>query len=1202
MDNALSTDRGGETNNNHRNDRRNYSSSGYQRGGGGGGRNNYRGGYRGGDGNRGGRGGRYNNNHRPYHQRGGGGDDTGRGGRGGGWGGGSTSHHHHNSNQSTVPQGNRFVADQTQNSHRRDPKQRVLQDLLQMVNKIGEIPKPQSVANDDENVSVSDNTQQRDVVRIQASNIQGLTGVVCSPSNIDLFLQHEDNNNNQNQSIGITAEKYYGPMVASVVHCQSVWPIQTACYATLTLSIDCYSKVSNVAQNSSTFAERCVDYATLILSRDLDLLFLDSKSAISSLASKSDPLVDFTRTLTRVRLTLRYLCMLTSFNIIQKKDSDANEDLETMIEAVTIGEPTTMIGFMTIFARAAVVCAQSNDNKNSGFILASLIWSMIPYLTSIESKTWLVETLVNPLEEVLVSSYQSSYSPGVGSKAILLKEEQLEDIQAPGEDDDDDDDEDEDDDELDDDDDAAGQVCDSLQDLLRAVKHFLNMDEITDNAIPVRFSLFTDTPWKEVQGPAMPSNVSASLKKEGGDNDIPENDDPDAMGVEADVNIETVTEKASLTYTDHPLKLNIFAMCKSLILLLGIDQPMNNNETENSIKIAKTNLHGAVYGRLPIFGPPPELQDEDDEIDDTSKKTSNERLNLYQKTFGLVDRYFISESIRDILLCHESSVTDAGIEHGSVKFVAEQILSLNLMLKGNKNEGHDSSGIEYIIIETLVTLIVQNTRDSPMSIVFLSRIVLELVRLQPQIMSPVIAIAVSILFKDYMPTIVPKGRCNLSTFLSFHLINTDYQWPASYWKIYEPFVLFGWKNSRGAFVKGTLSLIVESLSNPESLISDCLPKGSGLGNHLIEKAGRSDSLKVEVLDQLTTDIRTRMYANEDEGMILGYLTSDDVSESTLAAMTDRQDVLHPIDPKARSWWRLFVVASALFAPAKQEYERIKNVVEIAINTESSDMEEEKTENAMTDANHDDVLTLIKDAISRYKSLISGVISKDANTIDDSSETLSGAELFILEQLEVNTVYSRSTLEGCLHSLIFHKCIRIDNVLKWLLNDVNGTVDGKDTRVYLRWWEIATSSIQFCVYQIMIKAPEVSEAMSIDDGVDSSSLTTQKAKKVIEFLEPALSYVIRRVCNILTSLPSPDGKGTKLTPTQVDLVEGVKYVIVDSYSIFLTSLQDSHTSQSDLKVILAESSIAAAKLLTSIRNDSRVESPAVDILRRTIQRL
>jgi MIF4G like len=829
MDNALNTDRA-ESNTNNNNNRRNYTSGGYQRGGGG--RHNYRGGYRG-DGNRGGGRGRYHNNNRPYNQ---GGGDAGRGGRFSGRGGGN---HHHQANQSAVPQGNRFVADQTQNHHRHDPKQRVLQDLLHMVNKLGEIPKTVSSSNDDENMSATD-TQQRCIVKKQASNIQGLTSVVCNQSNIDLFLHHEGNKS-ESDSIVLTAETYYGPMVASIVHCQSVWPIQTPCYATLTLSIDCYSKVSNVTQQvSGSFAQRCVDYATLMLSRDLDLLFLDMiPKNVLSLGLNNDPLAEFTRTLARVRLTLRYLCMLTSFNIIQKNDNETNENLELMTEAVTRGEPTTMIGFMKILARAAIVCAQSHDNKNSGFILFSLIWSTIPYLSSLESNAWLLETLVKPLEDIFVTSYQSSYAPLVGSKAILLKEEQLEDIQAPSEEDEDDDDEDEEDEELDDDDDATGQVCDSLQDLLRAVKYFLNYDEMAENSLNVKYALFTDAPWKEVQGPAIPTNI----KPEGGNIDTTKTHDVKAMGVEAEINDESVSNDSPLQYTDHPLKLNIFAMCKSMILLLGRDQTMNSNNPENSVKLAKTDLHGAVYGRLPIFGPSPELQDEDDEVDDITKNavhdqdtkernnlTANDRLNSYQKTFGLVDRYFISESVRDIVISHESSVSDAGIEHGSIKFVAEQILSLNSMLKKNDSEGYDGSGIEYIIIETLLTLIVQNTSDSPMSILFLSRIVLELVRLQPQIMSPVIAIAMSILFKDYMPTIVPRGRYNLSTFFSFHLTNTDYQWPASYWKIYEPFVLFGWKNSRGAFVKGTLSLMVESLSNPESLISICLPKSSSLGN------------------------------------------------------------------------------------------------------------------------------------------------------------------------------------------------------------------------------------------------------------------------------------------------------------------------------------------------------------------------------------
>jgi hypothetical protein len=364
---------------------------------------------------------------------------------------------------------------------------------------------------------------------------------------------------------------------------------------------------------------------------------------------------------------------------------------------------------------------------------------------------------------------------------------------------------------------------------------------------------------------------------------------------------------------------------------------------------------------------------------------------------------------------------------------------------------------------------------------------------------------------------------------------------------------------------------------------------------------RSQAIEVEVLDQLSTDIRNRIYANEDDGMILGYLTSDDVSESIRTAIADSENSIYLIDPKIRSWWRLFAAVSGLFAPAKQEFERITKNVEIAMKVES-DMDEEKADDILTEVDHEDVLTLIKDGISRYKAVIFGVISKDAYALDDSSETLVGAELFILEQLKVNTIYSRSTLEGCLHSLLLHKCVQMENVLKWLLDDVNSIADEKNICVFLRWWEIATSSMKFYIYEIIMRKSQTNESMSIEDGIDSTFATAERAKKIIEFLEPLLSYSIHRVCQLLTLITSQDAKSTKLTPNQVDLVEGVKYLIVDSHSIFLSCLQDKNTSRSTLKVLLAESPIAAAKLLATISNDSKVDSPAVDILRRSIQRL
>jgi hypothetical protein len=271
-----------------------------------------------------------------------------------------------------------------------------------------------------------------------------------------------------------------------------------------------------------------------------------------------------------------------------------------------------------------------------------------------------------------------------------------------------------------------------------------------------------------------------------------------------------------------------------------------------------------------------------------------------------------------------------------------------------------------------------------------------------------------------------------------------------------------------------------------------------------------------------------------------------------------------------------------------------------LKTESSDMEEEKAEN--DDVSSEDVLTLLKDGISRYKSVLFGVISKDATAVDDSSEEVFAAELLILQQLEGSTAYSRSILENCLHSLLLHKCVRIENVFKWLLHDINEKSEGKEVRFCRRWWELAISSIQLYINQITATDSNASSAMSVDDGLDSSALNTQKFQNVLEFLEPLLHYTIRRVCCILISISTLDAKQKKLTPDQVDLVEGLKYLIVDTYSIVLGCAQGSHMSRTELKSLLAESSISATKLVASISEHNGVGGAALDILRRSLQRL
>jgi hypothetical protein len=1062
----------------------------------------------------------YNSDRREGYFRTGGGGSRGRGrgrGRGGYYGGSrrdnnnnSSNHHpYHNNNNNRgggrlPPRGNRFQAEQ---QHPYDPRQSTVQQLLQLLNQVGALNAAPELP--DNNTG-----SQRGVVAAQAKNIQAMTDVLCG-SKADIFLQYDDHHHDSNNLSTITtpvpnADKMAGPFAAGLVHCQAVWPCQTAGYAALTLAVAEHAAVKTA--HLAGVAERCLEYTSKLLGRDLDLLLLEQVPASSSSSSDSSSPTDRPRAMVRLRLTLRYLAMLTSAGVVQcaaKNDSSFGlvDLLRTMVQAATHAE-------------------QQHNNRAVACVLAALVLSTIPYVRNLVPAEWISDTLVAPLQDIILdnsssSSYQSSFAPGVGAMSILLKAERHEDMG-------DDLDEEEDDE---DDDEAQNQVCDTLQDLLRSVKQFLK----DGDSAPCRFALFTDAPWNCLKAPVVAGT---------------ENGGAESMA-------------APLVFSGAPIHLNMLRHCRSLMLLQGGKVPA-------SMELARINLNGIVFGRLPFFGPPPEATD--DEEDEEQGGLVNERYQAYRTGFKMVDRFFLGEAVRDCIISHEGRVTETGVQHGSIKAVAEQIWSLRHVIAGET-----TNGVEYCILETILSLIAQCERGSPLRLVYLSRVLLELTRLEPSIISPAIALGVSTLFQDYMPALVPIAGYNLSRWFAFHLINTDYQWPAAYWKHWEPFVLYGWANSRGAFVKGALAIMVENLSNPELLATECLPKESAIVEHLL-------STPMEPLDDgailsLSDEVQHRIWENsEGSDSLLAHLVSDEIGESIAGALNGT----------INRCGRTIALARAIMSPALLAYKATKEAISnIRSGDDLSPMDEA--------GDTKDVLSVLQEKIEEYKNALQGVMVKDVNVTGYESDGKSHAEVCLLGQVASATSYSRTILEGCVQALLQQELVHVSSVLKWSLGE---TTEGSSTGPVLRWWEIVSSSIQLGISKSL--AEEHGTGAMGDENEDD--MITTKQARILDYLDPLLSYVIQRVSSLLVA--STNGKANKLSSEQVDLTEGFKYVTLDCHNIYYAIMQKEgqeggFVSSADLHESLSESAIAGSKLASLLDGDG---SLGADMLRQSLERL
>ena len=1056
---------------------------------GGRGRNDHYGGGGGGGRSYGGGGRHRHNNHRD----GGGGRGGGRGGRGGrsrhqpyGGGGGRSRGRGGGDNRG----GNRFHQG---NTGYVDPQTQMIRQVYSFVSRVGEL----------KNIRAPSTEGFRAVEATTAQNINDVVTVLCSQEKQDMLFKYSPASEGATETSS-KPEEEVGKLVHLLISCVGALPLQTPCYAAFTLAV--HEEVKGGQFDG--FCSRCVHYTMRHVGRDLDMILLQG----SSLAHGT----------TRLKLLLRYLAIMGRIGVVKGFDANGSSDPSKL----------TVVGLLETLVEAALAAAEQHNNVTAAALLSILVLSTIPYIMEYTPNEIIQEKLVQPLQSML-QAYKSTFVPGIGSTAILLKEEQLED----------DDEEDDDEDDDDDGDEGAGQVCDSLQDLLRATQRLKSEGETT------RFALPNDAPWKGLTRRPQPT----------------------AEGEPG--------EPQPIVFAEEPMYLTFSPESQALTFLVG---------GEGDFKLQCYNLEGVVFGRLPIFGSPPDPDDEDDEEDAEKGANKNENLQAFAKGFGLLDRYFVADALRDCLISHESRVAPTGLLRGSAKHVAEELLSICYVFSGETPE----MGVEYAILETVLGLIAQSTETGSVRHIFLSRVLLELTRLQPAKLSPAMVVGTTNLFNDYLPALVPRARDNFSRWFSFHLINTDYQWPTALWKVWEPYAASDKTTSRGAFVKRTVTLMAENLTNPETLLSECLSGVDTLGNHLL---GVSDTPAISEdgpSADLQREIQTRMWdANEDPALLLEYLTGDEVASSITVDYGDINQI----------WWRTGVAIRVAMDPARQEHTRIKLSMERAKNPDEDIMDDDG-------ATSKDVFSTLTDAVARYKEVLSGSILKDAQSLSEhlggsksDSELIQMGEAYLLQQMESVTSFSRSLLEGCVDCLIMNKAVSGLGIVRWSLGDLG---EGTESAVTARWWVYATIAARGCALIILEsdKAGEGDIGMVIDTGADEGAAAQTKANAALKQLDPMLQYAVTRVCQILAAQGETDQK-KKLSPAQVDLVEGVKNFTSSSYTFMQSMLVQGEKmgkafANDEIQDMLAKSETSGPKL--AFICSAYGGNIAVDLLQRSLE--
>ncbi|CAJ1917333.1 unnamed protein product [Cylindrotheca closterium] len=982
-------------------------------------------------GRRGGRGGRFR--HQPYNSRG----PPRRGGRG------------HSSNR--VGGG----------PNQLDPDTILVRQVASFISRAGEL----------KNLKPSVNAEMRPVESTTANNINDLTPVLCAQDKVEMLCKFQPPGTQAAKPIDLA-----GKLGHLVVSCAAGLPLQTPCYAALTLSI--HEQLKGGPYQG--FAKRCVDYAMRNIGRDLDVILLLGKEK--------------TQAGCRAKLLLRYLAILGKIGVVKTFESEPSVDPNKM----------TVFDLLCLMVDLAKAAAEQHRNMAAASVLVFLVLSTLPYIVGSVPPGAISEKLLTPIESFL-KAYKSTYSPGVGMTAVLLKEEQAEE-----DDDADEDDEEEEDD--DDDDDTTGQVCDSLQDLFRSCKNLGQEGQST------RFCLPIDAPWKGL----------------------------------VRSNPENPAETQPTTFVEEAYYLSL-PECHTVSHLM---------QGDSQFKLECFNLEGIVFGRLPIFGSPPDPEDEEDMEDEAAK---SEQFKAYEKGFGLMDRYFIAETIRDCLISHESSVTDTGLEHGGAKTAAEELISVAHVFSGE----NPALGFEFAILENMLALITQASQGSSLRQTYLSRVLLELVRLDPGRFSPTLAIGLGTLFNDYMPALVPSARENLSRWFCFHLVNTDYQWPTAYWKIYESYAIKTTASSRGTFVRRALNLMAENTSDPSDIISRCFSETKGLTNELV---GRTRHALVAYpadspMDALEKELRSRIWDKEEDPSLLGeFLMGDEVASKA----------------NGGSWFRTEVLIRVLMEPAKQAKEAM------VASLEPSGDDEDKMDEGEGAAK--DFQVIITEALIRYKQILTGAIGKDAEANGGGHEdaVISGGAV-LLNQVESFASFHSGLLDGVVACLVRQKIIGFFSVLKWALSD---TGDAPVTDLVSRWSSYATCAVR----ESVVAMDEESNPAGMT--IDSATAATDEAfcGQVMTMLFQGLQYAIKRVVALLSTSTEK-----KLNPLQVELLQGMKDLTSRSKSILITYLQQGKgTRKGVLPDAIEEAFVKLDLSGPALAQLCEGQQPAVALLRKSLE--
>lgn len=607
-------------------------------------------------------------------------------------------------------------------------------------------------------------------------------------------------------------------------------------------------------------------------------------------------------------------------------------------------------------------------------------------------------------------------------------------------------DDDEDSDEEDDDEPCS----DTLQDLLRNLKSMIESKESNDDYhefLPISSS---DVFWKDVFN-----------------NNTHEVDNDDEQQQQQD---------------SQPFSFNAIP--------LVLDTSSTNIDAGKETRPCPNPFNGIIYGRFPIFSPTVD-DDEDEEEEIKVEKQKDE--NPYVEHYTTLDKYFLHSSVRDICICYKPQITNSGSTTGDISDVMEQIQSLKECFTLTRQHG-----IDYGIIECLFGLLLQSSSsESELNFIYVSRILLQYVKSSPMTIPQIVVSAISTILEDLLPSMTPCASHTLSSWLGFHLVNTDFQWPDVLWGYWmQQYVVNDTTTIHNIFVRNVIHVMIRYSDYEivkgqfKDIPDDFTPKD----NNATANISMDDDEEKE--KDTEKELHNKMIT----------LKEDSANIATWLCSLDAPPLSSCIDDLKN--WRSKLVLSTILQKVSND-----NNVGVAVS-----------------------LLDVQTALERYVPLLNIMMEKDIEELlsavqedEDQEKIQISPQISILKLLFESFGSSsspdyNSSIQSLLSTLQTNKLITSYGLASFVLYDNN---NNDNTTSINCWWMIIHNFLQ-----VQLEHEEQSQDGEEDE--DGMTIAIDKQNVLLESIRNILKVLVHSSINVLYS--------SKNDYKLISKIEGLKYIM------------------------------------------------------------